>query len=443
MSEAQQSAGEYFVRARGKITGPFSVKQLKTLHEQGRLSPSFEISTDRQDWKPAKTLTNVFGGGGRKKQNRSKSAEGGRQSDPQQQTVPTDDGSWYYNVNGQQVGPITFAELRSVAANNQLQPTDFVWRAGDPEWQPASQVASLFQPAGGGGRSSTVESPSAPSTTMSTAAQRFQDVSSGLLWTAIFREFRKRFTIEFLEETAVILMRCGGFAMIVAMIVVPAFMGYIAIKIDSIEFLLMAAGAFFALGILKYIAQRMASAVHDLVQSSPSRLASPAFLDSAALLFLASGIAAAVNWTIAAIQSDNFTLIVPALQVLIICGYAACISLQPKWLNIECPSDATGGEEGVGILSFFVKVPLRFAAVNFGVGAMLSTAGFIIGALVYILGSQMTGLNIATGSGIVLIVVALFPLGAYLFGSFSLISLDVASSLLQLPRKLDRMAGDE
>jgi hypothetical protein len=59
---------------------------------------------------------------------------------------------WYYTINGQQApAPVSAAQLKQLATNNQLQPTDLVWQEGMATWMPASSVKGLF----GGARSGT------------------------------------------------------------------------------------------------------------------------------------------------------------------------------------------------------------------------------------------------------------------------------------------------
>ncbi len=53
---------------------------------------------------------------------------------------------WYYVVNGSQTGPVSFAELKAVAASGKLSPHDLVWQEGTPDWVPASSVAGLLTP---------------------------------------------------------------------------------------------------------------------------------------------------------------------------------------------------------------------------------------------------------------------------------------------------------
>lgn len=50
---------------------------------------------------------------------------------------------WMYLKNGQQLGPVTEDQLKAMAAQGQLQPSDFVWREGLPEWIPMSKTGLL------------------------------------------------------------------------------------------------------------------------------------------------------------------------------------------------------------------------------------------------------------------------------------------------------------
>jgi hypothetical protein len=54
---------------------------------------------------------------------------------------------WFYVTNGNQQGPVPQATLQQLAASGQLKPSDSVWTAGMPAWQPAVSIAGIF-PAG-------------------------------------------------------------------------------------------------------------------------------------------------------------------------------------------------------------------------------------------------------------------------------------------------------
>lgn len=51
---------------------------------------------------------------------------------------------WYYAHDQQQMGPVSSAELKRLAAAGQLAVDDLVWREGMDEWAPAGRVKGLF-----------------------------------------------------------------------------------------------------------------------------------------------------------------------------------------------------------------------------------------------------------------------------------------------------------
>jgi uncharacterized protein (TIGR00266 family) len=53
---------------------------------------------------------------------------------------------WHYSQGGKQLGPVTGAELKSLATQGRLKPTDLVWKDGMADWVPANQVHGLFDP---------------------------------------------------------------------------------------------------------------------------------------------------------------------------------------------------------------------------------------------------------------------------------------------------------
>jgi hypothetical protein len=50
---------------------------------------------------------------------------------------------WYYAQAGQQRGPVSTEALARMIAENQLAPTDLVWREGMADWQPAANFPEL------------------------------------------------------------------------------------------------------------------------------------------------------------------------------------------------------------------------------------------------------------------------------------------------------------
>ncbi len=51
---------------------------------------------------------------------------------------------WYYTVNGEQVGPVTPADLKKAVTDGTIQPSDMVWKEGMAEWVEAQTIKGLF-----------------------------------------------------------------------------------------------------------------------------------------------------------------------------------------------------------------------------------------------------------------------------------------------------------
>ncbi|MBY0460030.1 MAG: DUF4339 domain-containing protein, partial [Gemmataceae bacterium] len=49
---------------------------------------------------------------------------------------------WYYTTGGQQAGPVSWDDLRALAAQRKIAPGDHVWKEGMPEWAEARTAAA-------------------------------------------------------------------------------------------------------------------------------------------------------------------------------------------------------------------------------------------------------------------------------------------------------------
>ena len=53
-------------------------------------------------------------------------------------------GTWFYAVDGQQVGPVGFGQLQEMGKSHRLRRSDLVWAATMPNWTPAGQMPGIF-----------------------------------------------------------------------------------------------------------------------------------------------------------------------------------------------------------------------------------------------------------------------------------------------------------
>ena len=54
---------------------------------------------------------------------------------------------YHVGRNGQQTGPFSIDQLKAMAANGDLLPTDLVWKEGMAGWEPASTLPGVFESA--------------------------------------------------------------------------------------------------------------------------------------------------------------------------------------------------------------------------------------------------------------------------------------------------------
>ena len=68
---------------------------------------------------------------------------------------------WYYTTNKQQMGPVSWEELRQLASSGLLKPNDLVWADGMPEWVKANRQDGLFPKTEGGTATASGQAPAA------------------------------------------------------------------------------------------------------------------------------------------------------------------------------------------------------------------------------------------------------------------------------------------
>ena len=52
--------------------------------------------------------------------------------------------AWYYTIKGQKQGPVSSQQLKELADQRVLSPSDMVWKDGMAEWAAASKIKGLF-----------------------------------------------------------------------------------------------------------------------------------------------------------------------------------------------------------------------------------------------------------------------------------------------------------
>jgi len=156
---------EYYIRNRGVVLNRQQADKLKELARRGQYGRHYQISRDGETWEPAANHPELLpeakaGKIYKQPQGTAATQEAGYELAEAEPDVaaPADGGelrladeapaaagsSWYYAQSGEEVGPVSFAELRLLAFRNQLQFNDLVWTEGMDAWTEAFSVRGLF-----------------------------------------------------------------------------------------------------------------------------------------------------------------------------------------------------------------------------------------------------------------------------------------------------------
>ena len=136
-------AESYFVRTRGRVSGPFDVGSLQKLVRRGMLSRAHEVSSDRQTWSSAGDFEELFPAA-------AAAAAPAAPAAVAEPAAPSAAGTFYYVQAGQTVGPVSTAVMASLVRTGTIGPDDIVWSDGGQTAQVASAVPALAALFGGG-----------------------------------------------------------------------------------------------------------------------------------------------------------------------------------------------------------------------------------------------------------------------------------------------------
>ena len=108
----------FYLRFKGRITGPLDWKSLQNRLQQGSLS-GYEISTDGRTWKPVAEFFNM----------------------PSNVNSPTEVGRWHYQQHdGSQCGPLSLAVMQNLIEQGDIVRSTLIWENGLSDWTRAEFV---------------------------------------------------------------------------------------------------------------------------------------------------------------------------------------------------------------------------------------------------------------------------------------------------------------
>jgi len=240
---------------------------------------------------------------------------------------------------------------------------------------------------------------------------------------------RKAFPVEVFESLTGWFTKYGQTGIVCTQVLVVLFCLVAAFKRSSWMLFPYGIGLAILLVVLQYTAVKFMSAGRSLIESSPSRLRSTAFLDCFALLSEITGVMIFLSLLVRA----QWSLFWTGLGVWALCDGMAWIAIHPSLTNISFSDHVGAGEEAIGMMSFVVKAVVRLVPIAFGVGAIIGAV-----ALVFAVFSLLRTGELLAGRAAILLIAfcACLPLAAYVLSTFYHLLIDILRAILLLPGKI-------
>ncbi|MCE5303355.1 MAG: DUF4339 domain-containing protein [Planctomycetaceae bacterium] len=326
---------------------------------------------------------------------------------------------WYFAQGTKQIGPVSAAELKRLAASGELRPQDLVWREGLTEWAPARSVRGLFDE----GSPTADQSPSLPVVDLSQAVvapprslRHPMDSLLGIL--------RAAWPIERIHTFADGFQTVGLYGLLASMLLVIVFFGIVAAHGDAAANFLIGTAMVVLLAALQFAARKFCGAIERLQRSTFAQLPSNDVPDGLAILSLAVGVFVLLVLLTAAMQTGQWIWTLFGVAGLVVYVYAAAVAASPASLGISIvESDAPASREMIQVATFLLKKKMRIVPVVMGAGVLV---GLLLLGIACWTAAQghATALTTANLALITLLASAALPVIAY--GLFLLALLVVA-----------------
>lgn len=139
---------EYYLRSRGRITGPHTLQGLVTLRERRRLGRSDQLSVDRREWFPARQLSELFPQTATRRAREPIHEFADLPEEPSTSNTENkfdDDGDWFYQQpdGNLEIGPVPYSQVERLVREGTLRSKHQVWRDGWEDWRIVEEVPQL------------------------------------------------------------------------------------------------------------------------------------------------------------------------------------------------------------------------------------------------------------------------------------------------------------
>jgi hypothetical protein len=249
---------------------------------------------------------------------------------------------------------------------------------------------------------------------------------------------RSKFSEKVLAFTLKWAMVVGHYALIAAAVIGLLFAIIYAIRVNDFYAFLVGIAWFLLVFVVQYIAHRFSDAGENLIKNNPTRLASKAFLDCVAFLFVIAGLVAFIIHLIGLIRTGDFNTFLMGLGVFLFFEFIAMVSFNFKTITIEIVKEASAGQEAIGIVTFFIKGLMKLVPLFFGVGVAIGTIMLFVDSFGLFSDTRISSAWISgNANGMSILTAGLLPFIAYIVFVLYYLVVDIVRAILSLPGKID------
>ena len=350
---------------------------------------------------------------------------------------------WHVNTGGAVAGPFTAAQLRGLAAADMLTRDTAVRREDRPDaaWVRAERLGNLFPPvegraaepgereffeevdAYGGGRDAPPDGGPGGTEAVTAVPAGPDATDPGEPATGHPLDLLLPAARELLPERTCVAVNRGiwNLGRWAQWFTLAAFAVYgltLALKIDSVQAVVIAGLSSVGLLLLQFWAQRTGGAIRAVVAAVPVRVRSTAVVDGVVVSALC-GAVALPGWLWLTLFQMNVPPKVFVPAVLGAAGgllYLAVLALHPGLMNVRADPDVGAGEEAVGVVSLILRLALTFIPVAYAV-AMTAAPFPLLAAAGDLWGGESAGIDQLVNGPLTqawVLTVAGLPLAGYL-----------------------------
>lgn len=340
----------------------------------------------------------------------------------------------YLDSSNQPAGPASLDEIRALVRGGKVARNPMICPVGGSEWKLLSAVS-------GGARVRSMSLPFS-GTLLADFVARLVNLVGGILSPALVEK-----SLGFARHFGQYAILLGGALGLIASIVA-------AIRFNSFALFLGGVGFVIALSVAQFAAARFLNASDSLIETTPSRLSSLAFLECMGVLAVLGAVGSLLGGVVVAIQDGSVGMLIPPLLSMIVLGFFGAIALHPQLASVEAGS-GSAGEEAIGILAFVLKAMLKLVPLGFALLAVVGALVLAVGILApssqfyYMISTLIPSLDVPGlggpglgGMGAVLLA-ALLPMIGYFSFLVASLPLEFWRAVLSLPGKLDLLRRAE